>query len=162
MTTFATPYGRFRWKVLPFGIAPAPEIFQKILFNNVSNLEGVINKADDLLVIGKGKTMEEARVDHDMKLRKLLQRCDREMRLNAEKLNLRQTFISFLGHMITSDGLRPDPEKVQAIKDMPCPTDVRGVQRLGGFENYLAKFLPHIFDVMAPIRNLVKRDVPWT
>ena len=106
--------------------------------------------------------MEEATVDHDIKLRKLLQRCDRGMWLNAGKLNLRQTSISFLGHMIISDGLLPDPEKVEAIKEMPCPTDVKGVQRLGGFVNYLAKFLPHISDVMAPIRNLVKANVPWT
>ena len=117
----------------------------------MSDLEGVI-KAGDLLVIGKGKTMEEATVDHNIKLRKLLQRYrDRGMRLNAGKLNLRQTSISFLGHMITSDGLHPDPKKVEAIKEMPCPTDVKGVQRLGGFVNYLAKFLPHISDVMAPI-----------
>ena len=95
----------------------------------MSDLEGVINKADNLLVIGKGKMMEEATVDHDIKLRKLLQRCcDRGMRLNAGKLNLQQTSISFLGHMITSDGLLPDPEKVEAIKEMPCPTDVKGVQ----------------------------------
>ena len=64
--------------------------------------------------------------------------------------------------MITSDGLLPNPEKVEAIKEIPCPTDVKGVQRLGGFVNYLAKFLPHISDVMAPIRNLVKANVPWT
>ena len=162
LTTFTTPFGRFRWKVLPFGIAPAPEIFQKALFNNVSDLEGVINKADDLLVVGKSKTMEEATVDHDIKLKKLLQRCDRGMRLNAGKLNLRQTSISFLGHMITSDGLLPEPEKIEAIKEMPCPTDVKGEQRLGGLVNYLAKFLPHISDVMAPIRNLVKANVAWT
>ena len=163
LTTFTTPFGRFRWKVIPFGIAPAPEILQKPLFNSVSDLEGVINKADDLLVIGKGKTMEEATVDHELKLRKLLQRFrDRGMRLNAGKLNLRQTSISFLGHMITSDGLLPDPEKVEAIKEMACSTDVKGVQRLGGFVNYLAKFLPHISDVMAPVRNLVIANVPWT
>ena len=65
LTTFATPFGRFRWKVLPFGIAPAPEIFQKVLYNNVSDLVGVVNKADDLLVVGKCKTMEEAMEDHD-------------------------------------------------------------------------------------------------
>ena len=90
LTTFTTPYGRFRWKVLPFEIAPAPEIFQKILFNNVFDLEGVINKADNLPLIGKGKTMEKARVNHDIKFRKRLQRCrDRGMQLNTEKLNLR-------------------------------------------------------------------------
>ena len=130
----------------------------------MSDLEGVINRAADLLVIGKGNTMEEATVDHDIKLRKLLQRCrDRGMRLNAGKLNLRQTSIYLSGgYMITSDGLLPDPEKVEAIKEMPYPTDVKGVHRLGGFVNYLAKFLPHISDVMAPIRNLVKANGPWT
>ena len=80
--------------------------------------------------------MEEATVDHDIKLRKLLQRCrDRGMRLNAGKLNLRQTSISFLGHMITSDGLLPDPEKIEAIKEMPCPTvnaTIRWIRELPG------------------------------
>ena len=81
--------------------------------------------------------------------------------MNAEKMDLRRTSLSFMGHVVTSEGLRPDPEKIKAIKGMPSPTDVKGVQRLGGFVNYLAKFLPHISDVMAPIRNLNK-NVPWT
>ena len=72
LTTFATPFGRFRWKVLQFGIAPAPEIFQKIVYNNVSDLAGVFKKADDLLVCGKGPTFAEAVADHDIKLHKLL------------------------------------------------------------------------------------------
>lgn len=58
------------------------------------------------------------------------------------KVNLRQTSLSFMGH-ITSKGLYPDPEKINAIREMPRPTDVKVVQRLGGFVNYLAKFLPH-------------------
>ena len=54
-----------------------------------------------------------------------------------------------------------DPAKIEAIRDMPCPTDVSGVQRLNGFVNYLAKFLPGLSDVMEPIRQLTKMDVPW-
>ena len=133
------------------------------MYNNVSDLAGVINKADDLLVCGKGPTFAEAVADHDIKLRKLLERC-REcgMRLNPDKLKLSQTPLSFLGYLVTSEGLRPDPEKVRAIMDMPRPIDVAGLQRLGGFVNYLVKFLPKISEVMATIRNLAKSDVPWS
>ena len=163
LTTFSTPFGRYRWKVLPFGIAPAPEIFQKNVQANVADLDGVLNVADDLLVYGKGDTDEEAMADHDKKLKKLLQRCrERGIRLNPDKLKLRKNSLCFLGHEITRDGLRPDPEKVRAITEMPTPTDVAAIQRLGGFVNYLSKFLPKISDIMAPLRNLTKANVPWT
>ena len=89
LTTFTAPFGR--WKVLPFGIVPAQEIFQKVLYNNVADLEGVVNKVDDLLVVGKGKTIEKSTAVHENKLRKLLQRCrERGMQINAEKIDLRQ------------------------------------------------------------------------
>ena len=162
LTTFVTPYGRYRWKVLPFGLSTSPEIFQRHVFENVCDLDGVVNVADDLLVYGKGATEEEAIADHDRKLQMLLQRCrERKIRLNPEKLKLRQKSLSFLGHQITSDGLRPDPAKVQAIQEFERPQDVQAVQRLVGFVNYLAKFLPKISDVMAPIRNLTRKGVPW-
>ena len=69
--------------------------------------------------------------------------------------------MTFLGHVITQDGLQPDPAKIEAIKEMPSPTDVTGVQRLNGFVNYLAKFLPGLSDVMEPIRQLTRKNVPW-
>jgi hypothetical protein len=162
LTTFATPFGRYKWNVLPFGLAPAPEIFQRHVYDNVCDLDGVLNVADDLLVYGKGNTEAEALADHDMKLKKLLLRCqERGMRLNPEKLKLRQKSLSFLGHQVTNEGLRPDPNKVKAIQEMPVPTDMAAVQRLGGFVNYLAKFLPQISTVMSPIRNLTKAGTPW-
>ena len=69
--------------------------------------------------------------------------------------------MTFLGHVITQDGLQPDPAKIEAIKEMPSPTDVTGVQRLNGFVNYLAKFPPGLSDVMEPIRQLTRKNVPW-
>ena len=69
--------------------------------------------------------------------------------------------MTFLGHVITQEGLQPDPVKIETIKEMPSPTDVTCVQRLNGFVNYLAKFLPGLSDVMEPIRQLTRKNVPW-
>ena len=162
LTTFATPHGRFRWLRLPFGTNVSAEIFAKRLHDCVHDLPGLICVADDIMIYGVGSTDEEAMIDHDVKLEKLLQRClDIGIRLNASKMKLRQRSVTFLGHIITKDGLMADPAKIEAIRDMPCPTDVAGVQRLNGFVNYLAKFLPGLSDVMEPIRQLTKMDVPW-
>ena len=162
LTTFATPHGRFRWLRMPFGTNVSAEIFAKRLHDCAHDLPGLICVADDIMVYGVGSTDEEAMIDHDVKLEKLLQRClDIGMRLNASKMNLRQRSVTILGHIITKDGLMADPTKIDAIRDMPCPTDVAGVQRLNGFVNYLAKLLPGLSDVMEPIRQLSKMDVPW-
>ena len=59
-----------------------------------------------------------------------------------------------MGHLLSSDGLKPDPAKVEAVTKMPRPEDVEGVQRLNGFVNYLAKFLPKLSEIMEPIRRL--------
>ena len=66
-----------------------------------------------------------------------------------------------LGHLITDKGLKPDPTKVEAVKQMQQPSDVEGVQRLNGFVNYLTRFLPGLSDAMGPIRQLTRKDVPW-
>ena len=162
LTIFATPHGRFRWLRLPFGTNVSAEIFAKRLHDCVHDLPGLICVADDIMIYGVGSTDEEAMIDHDVKLEKLLKRClDIGTRFNASKMKLRQRSVTFLGHIITKDGLMADPAKIEAIRDMPCPTDVAGVQRLNGFVNYLAKFLPGLSDVMEPIRQLTKMDVPW-
>ena len=66
-----------------------------------------------------------------------------------------------MGHILTSTGLKPDPAKVEAITNMPKPKDIEGVQRLNGFINYLAKFLPKLSEVMEPIRRLTRKDTQW-
>ena len=83
------------------------------------------------------------------------------IRLNKSKIKLRQKSLTFLGNLVTDKGLKPDPEKVKAIEAMPPPTDMEGVQRLNGFVNYLAKFLPKLSETMEPIRQLMRNDVPW-
>ena len=162
LTTFDTPNGRYRWMRLPFGISVASEIFQKRLNQALDRLDGVLTVHDDMVIYGVGETEEEATVDHNKKLRHFLQRCkEKGVKLNKRKLKLKCKQITYLGHLITEDGLKPDPEKIEAVQKMPKPTDVKGVRRFCGFVNYLAKFLPRLAEVMGPIQQLTRRDVEW-
>ena len=152
LTTFATPFGRYRWCRLPFGLSVSSEIFQKRVNQALEGLDGVLDIVDDILIYGKGSTEEEANADHDRNLEALLQRCrERGIALNKDKLCLRRNEVPFMGHVLTNQGLKIDPEKVEAIQNMPKPEDVEGVQRLNGFVNYLSRFLPRLAEVMEPI-----------
>ncbi|PFX24871.1 Uncharacterized protein K02A2.6 [Stylophora pistillata] len=123
LTTFGTPWGRFHWTWMPFGISPAPEEFQRRLEYALEGLDGIKPIFDDILVFGVGETEAEALSDHDAKLTALLERCRATgIKLNKEKLKLPRKEVKFMGHVICQDGLKPDPDKVQGIKEMPTPT----------------------------------------
>uniref|UniRef100_A0A8C7YWC8 Gypsy retrotransposon integrase-like protein 1 n=1 Tax=Oryzias sinensis TaxID=183150 RepID=A0A8C7YWC8_9TELE len=163
LTTFSTPFGRYRWLRMPMGISTAPEIFQRKLTQALENLPGLYIIADDILITGQGETQEAAERDHDDKLRLFLNRCrQKNIKLNAEKLKLRQKEVAYIGHLLTADGLKIDPEKVRAINEMPQPADVKAVQRLLGMVNYLAKFCPHLSDQCEVLRKLTHKDCEWS
>ncbi|PFX14758.1 Retrovirus-related Pol polyprotein [Stylophora pistillata] len=89
-------------------------------------LSGVICVADDPLVMGSGNTREEADADHEQNLREVQKRCtERNIKLNDEKSVIKQTQIKFMGHLITNEGVHADKFKVDAILNMPAPTDVQ-------------------------------------
>ena len=160
LTTFHTPFGRYRWKRMPFGICSAPEIFQRRMHQLIEGLTGIEVIADDFVVVGRGHDEAEAIHDHDKNLHELLQRCEEcGVRLNADKMKLRRNAVPFIGHIATDQGLCVDPAKVQAIKEMPMPKNIAAVQRLLGLAQYLSKFLPHLSDIMKPLRDLTQKEV---
>ena len=91
LTTFNTPYGRYRYKRMPFGICSAPEVFQMKMHQLIEGLDSIEVVADDFVVVGYGRTVEEANLDHDQRLRTFLERCrERGVKLNIDKFTLRQ------------------------------------------------------------------------
>ena len=162
LTTFNTQFGRYRWLRLPFGLNVSAEIFQRKLHQVLSDIEGIACIADDIIVIGNGVDVEEATKIHDQRLLMLLKRCeDVGIKLNKAKMQLRKSSIKFLGHIVTSEGLKPDPEKIKAIRDMKEPSNVTELRGFIGFVQYLAKFLPNLSDVIEPLRKLTKQDMKW-
>ena len=162
LTTFSTPFRRYRWRQLPFGLSVSSEIFQKRVHQALEGLNGALDIADDILVYGVGNNEEEATADHNRNLEALLQRCrERNSALNKDKLKLKREEVPFMGHVLTPHGVKIDPEKAKAAQGMPKLEDVKDIQRINGFVNYLAKFLPGLADVMEPLRRLTRRDTEW-
>ena len=162
LTTMITPWGRFKWLRLPFGLKPSSEIFQKRFQQSIEGLPGVACIADDVIVAGFGENMVEANENLEQNAEKLINRCkDRNINLNEEKASKKQTEIDFMGHKITANGILPDSSKVQAITDMPKPTDVAGIKRFCGMIQYLSKFLPNLASELEPMRKLTRKEVEF-
>ena len=133
LTTFITPFRRFCFNRLPFGITSGPEYFQSRMSEVLDGLEGVVNQTDDTLVYGKTKA------EHDQRLALEAARVT----LNRDKCQFAKTTVKFLGHIIGPDGIQPDPDKVKAIMSMPKPTNITEVRRFLGMTNQLSKFSPN-------------------
>ena len=158
-TTFNTPFGRYRFKRLPFGVISAQDEFQRKMDEVFEGLPGVTPLVDDVVVTGT------TREEHDANLRAALQRAtERNLKLNPDKLTVGAQEIKYFGHLLTADGLKPDPDKVRAIVDMPPPADKKELQTLLGMITYLGKFVtPQLSEVTKPLRDLLKEenDFSW-
>ena len=153
LTTFITPFGRFCFNRLPFGITSAPKYFQKRMSEILSGLEGVVCMVDDVLV--HGRTQEE----HDQRLEGALARINNaKVTLNAEKCEFSQGRGKFLGHIVDRTGIQPDPEMVQAIQAMKKPTNTSEVSRFLGMTNLLAKFAPSLAEKAKPLWDLLSKQ----
>lgn len=152
LTTFNTCIGRFRWTRLPFGIKCAPEIFQRIMDEMLHDIKGARARMDDIIIGGKGE-------EHDRILRKVIERATEwNLKLNFDKLQIRQKSVKYVGHVLTDQGLQPDPEKVRAVKEIPTPKSREEVRRFLGIIQYLSKFIPNLSEVDGPLRDIMKKD----
>lgn len=155
LCTFSTPFGRYRFLRLPFGINCAPEIFHNEMYK-IFKMEGVEVYIDDLLIWGRTKQ------EHDDRLQEVLRRAaENTVKFNKEKCVFGVKEITFLGHKFSSDGIRPDENRVKAIKEIPTPCDKKELERFLGVTNYLARFIPRYSETAAPLRELLGRNVDF-
>ena len=156
LTAFITPFGRYKWLRLHFGLNVSSEIFQKTLCQALEGLPGVLCIAGDIIIYGKDDQ------EHDQNVERFLARCcEKGIKLKKEKLEFRCSQIVFHGHILTSEGVKVNPDKVRAIREMPRPQNPKNVECLNGMVNYLSRFFPHLSDVMKPIRQLTHAKTKW-
>ncbi|XP_046557148.1 uncharacterized protein K02A2.6-like [Haliotis rubra] len=155
LTIFNTPFGRYRFMRLPFGIKSASEIFQKRMDSAFEGLEHTQPNVDDILISA----------EHDSRLRQTLQRAkEKGIKLNPDKTQLCQQEVKFFGEILTSDGMKPDPDKVQAVRDMNTPTCKKELEGYFGMFTYLTQFAPSLSEKTHILSELTKQDTLfcWT
>ena len=156
LTTFLTPFGRYCFQRLPFGLKSAPERFQKRMLNELDGLEGAICIMDDILV--HGKTQKE----HDERFEAVLTRLIRaRITLNPEKCEFSRKQLKFAGHSLSAQGIGPDPDKTAAIEKMERPQNVAELRRFLGMINHQQKFIENLSEKTMPLRDLLSSKNEW-
>ena len=157
LCTFNTPFGRYRFNRMPFGISCASDAALIMIEKHFGDIDGVLAIHDDLII--SASNTEE----HDKILITVFQRAkDRNIKFNLKKIQFRVSEVKYLGNIVSSEGLRPDPDKVKAINEMPTPSCKQDVHRLLGMINYLGQFISNLSEITAPIRSLLKKDTHWS
>ena len=156
LCTFNSPFGRYRFTRLPFGIKSASEVYQRFMSDMVHDLPGCEAIIDDLIIWGKD--MEE----HDARLKAVMQRVrENNLKLSVDKCEFRKDRVSYVGHVLTAEGVKPDYEKIRAVQEMPRPQNVSELHTFMGFIQYLGKFIPNLSEVTAPLRLLLEKNIVW-
>ena len=152
----STHKGLYRYTRLPYGVFSAPGIFQKVMEQLLQGIPGVTVYIDDILITGE--TVE----DHLNSLEEVLRRLAKaELRAKREKCKFLVPSVSYLGHLIDSEGLHPLPSKVKAIQDAPTPRNVQELKAYLGLLTYYGKFLPNLSTVLAPLYELLRKNQHW-
>ena len=156
ITTFATHRGLFRYKRLIFGVNAAAEIFQHTIQSVISDVEGAFNVSDDIIVFGHDQE------SHDKALQNTLRKLhENGLTINAQKCEFGQSKVIFYGHVFSSEGVSPDPEKVKGLHEAKTPESTSEVRSFLGMAQYSARFIPNFATITAPLRNLTKKDTKW-
>ena len=128
----------------------------------LAGLDGIKVFIDDILVYGSGDNLQEAMIDHDKKVEQLFRRLKAlNIKLNPEKVQYKKSQLKYMGHVISSEGVQIDEDKIRAIQEIKEPTNVKELRTLLGMVNYLAKFIENLSEKSHLLRELIKNDTKW-
>lgn len=154
--TFGTPWGRYSCLRLPFGLASAPEVFQNLISTLLEGITGTDVSMDDILIYAE--TQDKL---NEITTRVVNRLRNAGLKLNPEKCQFAKKSVTYLGHVVSAEGLQSDGEKIEAIRRLKVPENRKQLQRLLGMVTYLAKFIVNLSQITAPLRQLLQKDVLW-
>lgn len=157
-TAFNTPLGHFEYLVMPFGLTNAPAVFQALV-NDI--LRDFLNRfvfvyLDDILIFSSSAE------EHVFHVRQVLQRLlENKLFVKAEKCEFHVESVAFLGYIIGSGQVKPDPSKIQAVVEWPQPENRKQLQRFLGFANFYRRFIRNYSSVATPLTKLTSSKLPF-
>ena len=154
-TAFITPDGHWEFLRMAMGLANSPAIFQRAMNEVLKGTRATIYIDDVLLAV---KDVEEGFKE----LKLVLQAFEKyNLTLNLEKCEFFRTKIDYLGKEISIEGVRPGMRKTQAIMETPDPKTVKQVRQFLGLAGYFRKFIQNFARKVAPLTNLLRKNVSW-
>lgn len=157
-TAFSIPRGKFEFNVMPFGLCNSPATFQRLIDVVLSGLsnEQILAYIDDIVLFSS--TFEE----HIHQLRKVLARLTAAgLTLKVSKCQFAMAEVDFLGYHLSTEGIRPQSEHLEVIRDFPEPTTKREVKRFLGMAGFYRQFVPNFSAIARPLTNLTGDHVPF-
>ena len=157
-TAFRTRYGSFEWLVMPFGLTNAPAVFQRFMNDIFADLLDVnVTIYLDYILIYSDDPAE-----HKAHVREVLRRLRKHgLYARPDKCHFSVDSVEYLGFILSKDGLKMDPAKVQSIQDWPEPRKVKDVQSFLGFANFYRRFISDYSDIVVPLTRLTRKGVAW-
>lgn len=154
-TAFSTMNGKFEYVRLPFGLKNAPAIFQRMIDDVLKKLIGKICYVyiDDIIIYSK--TEEDHLRDIETVFLKL---HEAGLKVNLEKTHFLDTSVEFLGYLVTSDGILPNPDKVKAIQNIIPPTTLKELKSFLGLTSYYRRFIRDYAKVAKPLTNMTRGE----
>jgi hypothetical protein len=154
-TAFIVEDGVYEFNVMPFGLTNAPATFQRMMNRVFARVNGkfIVVYLDDLNVYSRNFN------EHLKHLREVFERLRQAgLRLKAKKCHFFKKELAFLGHIVGADGVKPDPDKISAVKDHPVPKNIRELRQFIGLASYYRKFVEGFASIAAPLNSLLRKS----
>jgi hypothetical protein len=150
-TTFKTKFGLFEWKVIPFGLTNAPTTFMRLINDifraHLGRFEVIY--LDDILIFNRAWDTHMQHVRHVLQILR-----EHKLQVKAKKSYFGQTSVSYLGFLVSSEVIQPDPTRIQALKQWHLLSSARELKRFLGGINFYRKFIPSFSHLACPLHHL--------
>jgi hypothetical protein len=157
-TAFVIRNGLYEFKVMPFGLTNAPATFQRTMDKVLGelNLKCALVYIDDIIVFSR--SFEE----HLKHLRMVFTKISQaNLKMNFDKCEFIKRQVSFLGHLVGKNGIKPDPSNVEKVQNYPTPESIKDVRGFLGLAGYYRKFIPNFAEVAEPLHKLLRKGVKF-